>query len=420
MNFLQIPDVYRVQHLFLLLGENNLPNAVAALALVQGEGEVYLIHTDRTRPQAQHLQTFLQGTGQFGTVNLLDLGMYQAEPSVIRQRLGTVASNLVGLVGMNYTGGTKVMAVHAYRFFAGLYPDTVFSYLDSNTLEMVIDSEETASPRFKVPLNLSFKSLFQLHGLQWQEGHPPRTESLLPEAAMGFAYLHTNPELGRAWRTWCHQVLRSVAKIPPQKTYWLKEWQLEQLESLNVANLPLEWLRLLQRHLACGPERWTLQAGAKVGIPASENAPLTLLCQWLDGVWLEHFTLAQVQGIAPSCDIHEAKMSFNIADPQNPQRNLPKFEFDVAFMRHYQLFALSCSATENHKLCKQKLLEARVRSRQLGGVEARVGLVCLSDRPEWLQEELMTETRDRRVAVFGRRDLAQLGGAIQAWVLANA
>lgn len=420
MDFLHIPDVYRVQNLFLLLGENNLPNAVAALALVKREGRVYLVHTDRTWPQAQHLQTFLQGTGLFGTVNLLDLGVYQAEPSVIRQRLRTVAANLVGSVGMNYTGGTKVMAVHAYRFFAALYPDAVFSYLDSNTLEMVIDSEDTASPRFKVPLPLSFKSLFQLHGLQWQEGYPPREKALLPEVAMDFAHLHTNQELGRAWRTWCNQILRSVAKVPPQNNYWLKEWQLDQLDPLNVANLPSEWIRLLQRHLACGAERWNLQAGAKVGIPASENAPLTLLCQWLDGVWLEHFTLDQVQRIALACDIHEAKMSFNIADPQNPRRNLPKFEFDVAFMRHYQLFALSCSATENHKLCKQKLLEARVRSRQLGGVEARVGLVCLSDRPEWLQEELVTETRDRRVAVFGRRDLASLGEAIKTWVLANA
>ncbi|WP_353260242.1 DUF1887 domain-containing protein, partial [Prochlorothrix hollandica] len=395
MNSLHIPDAYRADHLFLLLGENNLPNAVAALELVNPRGMAYLIHTDRTRSQAQHLQTFLQDSSRFGTVTLVDLATYQAEPSVIRQRLREVATDLPGRVGMNYTGGTKVMAVHAYRFLAHRYPDTIFSYLDSNTLEMVIDNEKDLSPRFKVPLKLSFKSLFYLHGLRWQGNSPPRAQPLLPAAAVDFATLHQDQALGQAWRSWCHQVLCATAKVPPKQAYWRKEWQLEQLEPLAVDRLPVEWLRVLQRHLACGSGQWNLQAGSKVGLSAAEAQPLTTLCQWLDGVWLEHYTLAQVQQIADSCGIHEAKMSFNITDPQNPQRNGPKFEFDVAFIRHYQLFALSCSTTGSQQRCKQKLLEARVRSRQLGGIEARVGLVCLSDRPEWLQEELATETRDR-------------------------
>lgn len=420
MNSLHIPDQYRVNHLFLLLGENNLPNAVAALELIASAGTVYLVHTDRTRSQAQYLQIFLQATQQFERIQLLDLATYQAEPSVIRQRLGSVAGGLSGRVGMNYTGGTKVMAVHAYRFLADRYPNAVFSYLDSNTLEMVIDSEEKNSPRFPVPLKLSFKFLFQLYGLQWQTGYPPRSQPLLPAVAADFAALHQDRDLGRSWRNWCYQKLRSAAKEPPQRNHWLKEWQLGQLDAISVAMLPSEWLQVLQRHFGCGSRQWRLQDGTQGSDLAELDAPLTALCQWLDGVWLEHFTLDQVQQIAKSCDIHEAKMSFNIADPQNLQRKLPKFEFDVAFMRHYQLFALSCSATENHKLCKQKLLEAQVRSRQLGGVEARVGLVCLSDRPEWLQEELVTETRDRRVAVFGRQDLATLGQAIKTWIFANA
>lgn len=420
MESLQSLDIYHVDHLFLLLGENNLPNAVAALSLVKQGGAVYLIHTDRTQPKAQHLQDFLRETQRLGKVQLVDLARYQAEPSVIRERLGKVARNLSGSVGMNYTGGTKVMAVHAYRLLADLYSDAVFSYLDSNTSEMVVDDDFSASPRVKLTLKLSMKSLFRLYGRQWKPQSPPREQPLLAAAAMDFAELHQNKALAKVWRDWCNYTLRRWARDPDRKEDWLPEWQLSQINPLPVNRLPSEWIRVLQRHLGCGTDTWQLEAAVKVGLLNPEPEPLRMLCQWLDGVWLEHYTLAQVQQIADSCGIHEAKMSLNIADPQNIQRNLPKFEFDVAFMRHYQLFALSCSATEHHKLCKQKLIEARVRSRELGGIEARVGLVCLSDRPEWLQEEVATETRDLRVAVFGRQHLLNLGESIRAWIQVNS
>lgn len=148
---------YQIDHLFLLMGENALPNCVAALTLLKPNGTAYLIHTTFTRTQASRLIDVLSDRADLKPAKLIDLGEAQAEASVIRGQIQQSAANLTGTVGMNYTGGTKPMSVHAYRVIAELHPDAIFSYLDSNTLEMMIDNERAASPRLKVPLRLSFE-----------------------------------------------------------------------------------------------------------------------------------------------------------------------------------------------------------------------------------------------------------------------
>lgn len=112
-------------------------------------------------------------------------------------------------------------------------------------------------------------------------------------------------------------------------------------------------------------------------------------------------------------------MSFRIQDPVRPYQSWDKFEFDVAFMREYQLFALSCTTTHYRGLCKQKLFEASLRARQLGGAEARVGLVCCHHDPQGIKAELEVMTRNRKLAVFGRQDLGNLGQKITNWIAEN-
>ena len=96
-----------------------------------------------------------------------------------------------------------------------------------------------------------------------------------------------------------------------------------------------------------------------------------------------------------------------------------RVEFDVAFVVYYQLFALSCSTAQSRSLCKQKLMEAHTLTRQLGGAEARVGLVCVRDDTASLRSELEEAKRLRNVAVFGRHDLVDLAQKIGNWVGEN-
>ena len=54
-----IPLDLRSDHLFLLLGENPLPNWVAARLLLKEGGQVYLVHSPHTKEVAQRLQALL-------------------------------------------------------------------------------------------------------------------------------------------------------------------------------------------------------------------------------------------------------------------------------------------------------------------------------------------------------------------------
>jgi hypothetical protein len=402
---------YQVDHLFLLIGGNALPNCVAALELLRSNGTAYLIHTQFSKAQADRLANVLRDRPDLKPAKLIDLGDSQAEAFAIRQQIQPIAKTLTGKIGLNYTGGTKAMSVHAYRVIADLHPTAVFSYLDSNTLEMMIDDDLAPSPRYKIPLKLSFEQLFRLHGLQWRQDCPPLKAPVDAIAATQLARLYQALNLGRAWRNWCNQELRQKCQTAYDR--WNDESRLAQLPPLSLRGMPFPLQQLLQQHFGAEAQKLSLQT-------ARSNFPtITRLCEWLDGIWLEDYVLQQVQHIQAALDIHECRMSFRMQDPSDRTARFDKFEFDVAFMRHYQLFALSCTTSESRKLCKQKLIEANTRAQQLGGIEARVALVCARSDTESLRKELEVATRNRKIAVFGRQDWANLSAKITDWVKQN-
>lgn len=404
---------YLVQHLFLLMGENPLPNAVAALTLLAPGGIPYLVHTSRTERAAARLQAVLQEFKALKSPQLINLKDYQADAFQIRRRIQSRAATLTGPVGLNYTGGTKVMAVHATRAVEAAHPQAVFSYLDSNTLEMLVDQDKAPPVRFKAIPQFTLGQLFRLHGLTWRQAQPPLKQPVQPEAAAKLADMFArSPHLARAWRQWCHQVLRPATKS--DRDFWKSEAELALVQPLSLAGLPAPLVSLWADYLGATGLTYALATALNHGFTS-----LTQLCEWLDGIWLEHHTLHQIQQVAAALAIHDSRLGFPIADPLRPQHPWPKFEFDVACVRHYQLFALSCTTSESRKLCKQKLMEASTRARQLGGTEARVGLVCCRGDTEQLCSELEVEIRDRKIAVFGRQDLPQLGQKFAKWVESN-
>lgn len=97
------------------------------------------------------------------------------------------------------------------------------------------------------------------------------------------------------------------------------------------------------------------------------------------------------------------------------------FDLDVAAMRGYQLFAISCMVAgiqgkgpkNNYK---EHLLEAYVRARQLGGDEARVALICHFGDPGLLQQEVEESWfAEGRIQVFGLPELSNLKDHLRNW-----
>lgn len=401
---------YQVDRLLLLIGENPLPNYVVARTLLKDGGTPYLVYTSHTKEQADRVRDLLrERSTALQPCQYIPLGDYESDGYHIQKKIQEdIKPHMQEKWGLNYTGGTKPMATHAYRVLLKLQPNAVFSYLDPRRLEMCIDREDGARIRRKVELEILLSDLFELHSLKLQSS--PTTRSLLPNAAYAFAQFHQNKSLADSWRDWCDKTLRELAK---KRGNWLSEEKLQPCELPLTypenKDLPNEIKAVLQKHFAASADVFLLQQGKENG----GFQKYKHLCEWLDGTWLEHYTLQQVQSIATQYNIQDSALSFPI---KNPQTGQDKFELDVAFMRGYQLFAISCTTDSNLGLCKSKLFEAYLRAKQLGGDEARVALVCCSDQPDALKRQLEVMLENPKIRVFGREHLSNLANEIAAWI----
>lgn len=407
-------DKYKVDHLFLLIGENPLPNYVAARLLLNKGGTPYLVYTRGTKDTAERLQTILSNEPiGLKTAQLVQLNDYESDAYHIKEAICPKLEAIkVGKIGLNYTGGTKAMAVHAYRaVFSKDRPDTVFSYLDPRKLEMCIDREDRDRIRLKVKpecLEVKLVELFELHSLKL-DGKPTQ-EAQLPELAAALAKVFKDEDKAKQWFDWYYNIFREEARKKKKNGDW-GDWK-SQTSLIELAT-PLE--KVPQEILTAFCQEKFVTSDNKLSFKQVQNKntfnKLEHFCDYLDGLWLEHYVLQQVKNIAHQNSIKDYGNDFDV--PLSGTKD--GFQFDVAFTRGYQLFAISISTTSDRKLCKSKLFEAYLRARQMGGDEARIALICCTNEPDTLKAE-MALLDDKKIAVFGRDDLMDLSDKMEEWI----
>lgn len=430
-------EYHQVDHLFLLVGENPLPNYVAAKTLLKAGGKAYLVDTTGTNPTnpgeegpSHRLRAILSIVEQ-DRVSLEDNESNADEiKRIIKEKVWEIQKQdntdypgETKCFGLNYTGGTKAMAVHAYQALLelNLSPKPVFSYLDPRSLTMRIDSPkqtlDVLEDQVKTRLDISFEKLFALHNLRWKPNDEPIKTPCLIEAAKDLVDLYITLsnqrklfELTTPYRQWREGELSHKTK---DGKYWKDENSLEGV-TLSLKDLPLQMQNILKTRLNLSSAQLRLKIAKKYNFKEFSQ-----FCEWLNCGWLEHYVLWQIQKIKTdnkNIQIDEEAMSFHIEDSDNPNARWDKFEFDVAFRRGYQLFALSCTTAVEDSQCKEKLFEAYIRARQLGGAEARVALVCPHFDPKRLEKHLKILMQDKKIAVFGYKHLKQLSQNISKWI----
>jgi hypothetical protein len=318
------------------------------------------------------------------------------------------------------------------------------------------------------------REIFELHELHWEQD--PVTKPKLPDLALEFSKFHTDLSLVIAWRWWCDNVLKPASKVLKKKSNKRFEWEWKKDKEIDLAYITIspdiaiysldKALQDYSKQLEDGKtflaifqqddyknikeicslynnlwitdyipyiEKITQHfkepqyiSASKVELSLKQFAEkcqfekTKYACEWLDGLWLENYVLHQVQEVDRSYPglIDDNGMSFKVKDAKKE-----KFEFDVAFTKEYQLFALSCTTDASKNLCKSKLFEAYIRARQLGGEQARTALVCCYDKPEELEAELKVETavgkEDPKLVVFGCKQLDNLHIHIKNWIDKN-
>ena len=160
-------------------------------------------------------------------------------------------------------------------------------------------------------------------------------------------------------------------------------------------------------------------------LPESAQMNRKLYESWykfLGGEWLEEWTGAKLHGLGqtPPSEIVVGVNAFRGEAHAN-------LEVDVAAVRGHRSYFISCTTDTTKPVCKSKLFEVAVRSRQLGGDLARAALVCLADDKTVVAlqqdiDDLWGATNTTRV--FGLSDLRAWSDcddrpnthALQAWM----
>jgi hypothetical protein len=426
-----IPDAWKTQHLFVLVGGNPLPNYVAVQLLLERGGTLHLLTSAGTAAIGRRIAELAHRSGCEFTAppydSLEDPGSRSAIVSFFEKQV----KPLTGSIGLHYTGGTKAMAVHAFQELRKRYPQAVCTYLDARTLQMRHTEDPGCIP-VGMAVQPSAVDLVLLHNIPLAYFVVGLDDQLVP-LYQALAAAHATPAGQQAYDDWCRVTLRrgngklmeKRGHLPADgRLFYPTAPELAQVAEVMRAIFGIpgdafdpEQVRQrlkLQRVLAKatpGMEQQILEFQPSV----VEVLPLDELIRYLDGTWVEHLTFDAFRKVEPKYRPHDIAMSLKTKQTVNDPYD---FEFDVAAMRGYQLYAVSCTRSNERSTCKSKLFEAAIRATQIGGEEAKVGLVCCDKDPQVLERQLQSLWRERKeeIRVFRLSPLAELTEKFYDWL----
>ena len=416
-----LPDEVRCDHLILLVGGNPLPNYVAAQVLTSESATLSLIYSEDSKQIADRLRETLGETFRFTKTEPVDESRASAIQSQIKYALRQYPD--ARRVGLHYTGGTKAMAVHAYRAIerwateCGAQPS--FSYLDARTHKIIFDSSNSLIDEVYVGdgLTLTLDQMLALHG--WQLKSEPRPVPILPKTAIAIAnaYVNHGRDKDQPYQLWKQEELYPKCKSDSkdERKNDRSEWK----RSRDLKQVKLAWPDKALSPIADALREETGQhSNAELDIEAAQRAtglsePIDF-CKWLDGIWLEHRVLHALRNLPDDLRPHQALQGVKIVVGKSD------FDLDVVAIFGYQLFGFSCGTATGKGArgeLKLKLFEGLSRTRQIGGDQARTALVCLYEDPDGLQAEARQQIDpDGQIRVFGLKHLANLEHELAHWI----
>lgn len=398
--------LYDFTDLVLLIGTNPLPNYVVAkyFSGIKELKRIWLLYSEASR--------FHEGTRQYadGIEKVLDQELISKSWSIFKLPLSNISQahtinkeveeHLMGKkvdikeIHLNYTGGTKAMAVHTYRTLERITSqwEKKFSasYLDARDFSIKFDNyPEKWTGDLRRLIRLEWERLFALHGNTVKNSVRTYFYRIKPDRQDGImqalAELAGQGKL-RDFKNWVNSADEAPKLLdkPSNKTNnkEVKETIDERLTGFNPKDKPE-----LFKYLSAFPERdrfanedgsWLYENFGICGKSTNTNG----LKDFLTGKWLEAYVVWVLNK-----KIAEEKLERSTVITNYELTGIARskeYEIDVLVANGYQLCGISCTTSSK---IKHKGFEVILRSSQMGGDEARAVLVTLLDAKEAMDLE---------------------------------
>jgi hypothetical protein len=320
------------EKLALLVGSNPLPNYLAAQLLKPKT--VVLLYTPETRKPKDCLAEAL-GEQQ---IQVIDRCINDAtDVRGIRE-----ACRDLDCDHLHYSGGTKPMAAQARMAFKG--SDMQVSYLDERRGWLRFDDGWDGNLA-EADVSLTIDTILKLHAIKRKPaGRQPSGGPTVQDLGVMSARVLRDPSIA-------------------QKLY---DYFRPNGKPRNISSAKQEPCILMDYELA-------LSASVIPENSWNSNTYGTWE-KFLTGGWLEQWTAGKIRSsfgdAAPPIEI-------SLKCERQGDGAKTEFEIDVALVRGHRLYVVSATTAQRKDLCKSKLFEVAMRSRQMGGDLARAALVCL-------------------------------------------
>ncbi len=399
--------------LVLLAGTNPLPNYVTAIHCYEDVKKIWLLYSEEnreigqssTRDIAFNIANELKKSLCSDKVDFLSLKDISSAIEIERELKKYKNKFKNSQIHVNYTGGTKVMAVYVHRFFSNYFDSVTFSYLDPRGRRLLYDNGDI---RRIENIQLTVDEMLSLHGYLREGG-----DNKIPDTVLN--YLETikgSKEKIDGFYAFCQCISGLKTTI----------------EGANLEEIMLKIESIIDRYgsflkeLGLDDTYKTFLEKAREN--PSRNALMklfkTLYLSFLEGQWLEYLVFLALNDMVYAKGNKEKNKHYGWSLKARKRDNSKEFELDNFFIEGYQLFGISATTDSTEKWAKLKAFEVLHRVAQIGGGEARAILVCglPDDKIEGFKHDLENiegSMRDR-LSIIGKSQWYTLEKSLAGYI----
>lgn len=401
--------------LYIIIGNNSMPNLVSIATRINYEGEVVCFYTESTRNIFSQLKNIFEKKSKEKNLDINMKGLEIKDINDItevREQLEEkiILDNSKKVIELNFTGGTKVLSATAFEVFKNKAKDfsgkAILSYFDGENEvvnSLIINGQanefyETIKYKKLVDndiLNITAKDIVELHNAEGKI-EINEAELILPELSNKiYKEVIVNREHGLNFLYKIEKCLRSIEQ---------KKWKSE-FETILENILKDEELLFFKTK-----EDFFVD-GKRFNDMNKKEKEIFTKC--FMGFWLEHYIASVL------LELKEEGLVDNVFS--SVKKKLDKkdvFEVDLMVYNNFSLKCISVTIIETYDEARFKLYEVKTRANQLSGDETKIAYINLCENSDVFSGEYkkMWQEELEDVLIISYNNLANCKELIKNWV----